>query len=402
MSDIITIFKQELEKRLLEGSIFLQIITGPRQVGKTTVIKEIVDKWSGPAIYSSADLPSPPGNEWITENWNQARLRQKNNPDKKTLLVLDEIQKVERWSEVVKLYYDEDRHSGLQVVLLGSASLTIHAGLTESLLGRYEIMRIPHWGFKECRSRFNWSFETFMQFGGYPAAASLINDVDRWQNFMRDSIIEAVISRDITLLKEIAKPALFRQSLDLAMKYPATFISYDKFIGQLQDKGNATTVKSYLETLSQAFLITLLEKYSSRAISKKASSPKIIPLCPALISTFSEPEKMITDKEWYGRVFESVIGAHLSFFFKSKLYYWRERSSEVDFIIEQGEVLYAIEVKSGRKKPVGGLNAFISAFTKSGKKIKPLIIDKELASELLNTSNKKSILDFFDRYEAVL
>jgi uncharacterized protein len=396
--DIITEFKDTLDERLSQGSIFIQIVTGPRQVGKTTLVKEIVEKWGDAAIYSSADLPSPPGSEWISENWNKARIKLKNSPDKKALLVLDEVQKVERWSEVVKLYYDEDRHSGLQVVLLGSSSLAIHSGLGESLLGRFEIMRLPHWGFRECSLRFNWSFEQFIQFGGYPAPASIIHDIERWQNFMRDSVIEAVISRDISLLKEIAKPALFRQSLELAMKYPASVISYDKFIGQLQDKGNSTTVKSYLETLSHAFLIRLIEKYSSRPVSKKASSPKIIPLCPALISTFNSPVKVIKDSDWYGRVFESVIGAYLSFYFRDTIYYWREKSNEVDFVLENDNELYIIEVKSGLKKSIRGLEAFIKSFKNTDKNITPVIITKELASELLFLNTRTEILTFLRNF----
>ncbi len=256
-------------------------------------------------------------------------------------------------------------------------------------------MRVPHWGYAETKNRFNWDLQTFMKFGGYPAPAVLINDPERWRLFINDSIIEAILSRDIALLKDISKPALFRQTLALAMRYPGAIISYDKFIGQLQDKGNATTVKSYLDTLSKAFLIAIIEKYSTRALSSKASSPKLIPLCPALISAFGDPMRIEREADWFGAVFESIIGAHLNYLFKDKLFYWRERNVEVDFVVEDDSAIYAVEVKSNRRKPLGALKTFQDTFSANEKKVFTLTIDQPLALELLLINKRSEALHLF-------
>lgn len=386
---MIRYFQDILASRLQQELPFIQVILGPRQVGKTTAVKQVCKSWGGEYVFASADSPTPYTYSWLEEQWAKARAL---NSERK-LLVLDEIQKVEGWSEVVKKLYDEDRSTGLQVVLLGSASLSIQSKLSESLLGRYEIIRAHHWGLKESLQEFDWTLDQYLQFGGYPAPAALIEDTERWQRFMLDSVIEPVIARDISLVREIAKPALFRQTISLTMQHPAMELSYQKILGQLQDRGNATTIKSYLETIEHAFLIKILEKYSTRAISTKSSSPKLLPLCPALISAFSGSDRALQDPEWRGRVVESAIGARLSELFPQQLFYWRDGPVEVDFVIATEQELFAIEVKSGRKKSSSGLPGFKKNFTKS----RGLVISGTLIQEILCLESKKDALGFLQK-----
>lgn len=351
-------FESALAERVKQGLPFIQLVLGPRQVGKTTGVKQVCPQWSGEFVFASADSATPHSPLWIEEQWSRAKSLRAT----KKLLVLDEIQKVAGWSEVVKKLYDEDRHSGLQVVLLGSAGLSLQRDLNESLFGRYEIMRAHHWDLRECQEEFGWDINRYLQFGGYPAAAVLTEDVERWQRFMQDSVLEPVLSRDIFLMREIAKPALFRQTLSLVMQHPAMELSYQKILGQLQDRGNASTIKSYIETLQHAFLVRVLEKYSSRVITSKSSSPKLIPLCPALISAYGDPGRVLSDREWRGRVIEAVVGAKLSHLFPEHLFYWRDGAREVDFVVESPSNLFAIEVKSGRRKDERGIAAFKERF----------------------------------------
>lgn len=380
-------FQTILATRLLQGLPFIQVILGPRQVGKTTGVKQVCNEnWEGEFVFASADSPTPYTYSWVEEQWSRARALK----SERKLLVLDEIQKVEGWSEVVKKLYDEDRSSGLQVVLLGSASLSIQSKLSESLLGRYEIIRAHHWNLKECQQEFDWTLDQYLQFGGYPAAAPLIVDAERWQRFMLDSVIEPVISRDISLVREIAKPALFRQTVSLVMQHPAMELSYQKILGQLQDRGNATTIKSYLETIEHAFLIKILEKYSTRAITTKSSSPKLLPLCSALISAFAGSDRILQDSEWRGRVVESAIGARFAQLFPEELFYWRDGAEEVDFIIATQQDLIAVEVKSGRKKGSAGISAFKENFPKSF----GVVLSHELVKQTLSLESKKEALEF--------
>lgn len=384
ISKITREFTNILEERILNWPKLIQIVLGPRQVGKTTGVKQLFEKWQGPKHFATADTPLPPTAEWIIQQWNQARVA-----NSESLLVIDEIQKIPRWSEVVKKLFDEDRDSGkIKVILLGSASLDLSRGLSESLAGRYEIISVPHWSFYECQLAFNWKLDDYLAYGGYPGSAPLVQDPNRWQDYIANNIIAPVIHKDIPMLQDIRKPALFRQVFELALSYPAQEISFQKLIGQLQESGNASTVKHYLEILSQAFLISTLEKYSTRPISTKSSSPKIIPLCPAIISAISSPSKIRNDKEWRGRVLESSVGAQLKRA-RGKLTYWRENKHEVDFVLEKDNYLLAFEIKSNRKKPTTGLNAFSASF----KNAICIQIDENLAADFLLSSSVDQFIE---------
>lgn len=370
-------FTTKLSSRLSEPLNFLQVVVGPRQVGKTTGLKQLYDRWTGPKVMASADLPAPPEPEWILRYWNEAM----DAADEPVLLVLDEVQKVSRWSETIKGLYDPIRSQRrLRVVLLGSASLALSAGLSETLAGRFERIYVPHWDYNESAEAFGWGLDEYLRYGGYPAPAELLPDVERWQSFLRDSIIEPVVARDIFGLASIRKPALFRQTLELAMQYPGQEVSYQKLVGQLQDAGNVSTIRHYLEILQQAFLIRLLPQFSGGVIRQKASSPKIVPLCPALVHAFVSPERMDRDQSWKGRIIELVVGAKLSLRHKS-LYYWRKRNLEVDYVIAENGEITAVEVKSGRERKRTGVNAFLKEYPQAKVKVVDASNLKEFLAE---------------------
>lgn len=361
MLEIKRFFYPSLAARVQQPQLnFMQVLLGPRQIGKSTAIAQLADAWSGAKVIESADQLTPPKAEWIEFVWQRA-LEKKGT----CLLVIDEIQKVKDWANVLKILFDRDRKlNKLRIVLSGSASLSLQSGLNDSLAGRYEVIRCPHWGLDESREAFHWDLPTYLKFGGYPSTAVFIDDVTRWRAFMRDSIIEPVIGRDLQTAVSIQKPALLRQLFELAMHYPAQEISFQKLLGQLQDEGNTATIKHYLEILAGGFLVATLEKYNGSAVRQKSSSPKILPLAPALIHAFTDPEKITLDSEWKGRVFESVIGAHL-YRLPGDLMYWRDGNAEVDYVLKIDGHVIGIEVKSGRRKRQNGIIAFKKAFPKA-------------------------------------
>jgi predicted AAA+ superfamily ATPase len=374
-----------IEQRISQPLNFIQVIVGPRQVGKTTGIEGIYQRWNGPKVLATADLPVPPSSEWIERYWQNAR-----SLDGEVLLVFDEIQKVPRWSETVKALFDRDRKERrLRVVLLGSASLQLSTGLNDSLAGRFELIEVPHWSYNECQVVFGWSFEDYLMFGGYPGAAELISDASRWQRYVRDSIIEPALSRDIFGLVQIRNPALFRQTFELACNYPAQEISYQKLVGQLQYKGNLVTVKHYLEVLEGAFLIRLLQKFSGSALKTKSSSPKILPLCPAITHAFRDPKGALSDPVWRGRVVEMVVGAELARRYRN-LFYWREGNYEVDYVVrdERGRV-FAVEVKSSRPRKLSGLNQFIRKFPDS----RTIVIGLDSISRFFESEDLSALIE---------
>lgn len=359
-----------LTARLREPRRFLQVVTGPRQAGKTTLVEQVLAGLDRPAVSVSADEPALHDASWLAAQWEYARLMAKESGKRGAVLALDEVQKIPGWAHAVKRLWDEDTRArvALSVVVLGSAPLLVQRGLTESLAGRFEILHLPHWSFAEMRAAFGYSLEQFLYFGGYPGAASLINDTPRWRRYMLDALVEPTIARDVLLLTRVDKPALLRRLFELGCRYSGQVLSYTKMLGQLHDAGNTTTLAHYLELLAGAGLVTGLPKFSDAVVRSRASSPKLQVFNTALLTAQSglTPAEVFADREFLGRLTESAVGAHLanaSAIGECELFYWREGNFEVDFVLRAGRTLVAIEVKSGRS-PVAlpGLAAFKAAF----------------------------------------
>ena len=356
-----------LAGRLAEPRRFIQVVAGPRQVGKTTLVQQVVEASGRPVQFASADEPTLRGPEWVAQQWEAARLMA--GPGE-ALLVLDEVQKAAGWAEAVKRLWDEDtrKRRPLKVVLLGSAPLLIQHGLSESLAGRFEILHLPHWSAAEMRAAFDWPVERFILHGGYPGAAPLVADSDRWARYIRDALIETTIARDVLLLTRVDKPALLRRLFDLGCRYSGQVLSYTKMLGQLHDAGNTTTLAHYLDLLSAAGMLTGLPKYAGQAARQRGSSPKLQVLNTALVTAQSglTPDEARADREFWGRLVESAVGAHLANAAAAgvcELFYWRDNNREVDFVVKTGRVVTAIEVKSGRAPEAhAGLAAFAEAF----------------------------------------
>lgn len=348
--------------RRLAGPFLIQVITGPRQVGKTTVARAVAERWNGPTHYAAADVSPPPGAEWIDTHWEIAR---RSAGSGETLLILDEVQKVRGWSEVVKAHWDDDRfhHRPVRVICVGSSAMLLTQGATDSLAGRFFLNRCPHWSFTECRQAFGWDLDRWIFFGGYPGAASLVGEPDDWRAYIMDSLVEAVISRDVLETQRIAKPALLRHLFGLATRFPAEILSYNKMLGQLQDAGNTTTLAHYLDMLETAFLISGLERFSAGHARSRGSSPKLVLWNNALVSASSllSFDHARNNPSLWGRWVENAVGAHLVNHLQGASYeitYWRYRNHEVDYVVRAGEALWAIEVKSGRPGKGAGLAAF--------------------------------------------
>jgi hypothetical protein len=359
-----------LARHLKEPRRFIQVVAGARQVGKTTLVLQVAADAGMPVRYASADEPTLRGTDWIDQQWQAARLALADRSAGGAVLALDEIQKVPGWSETVKRLWDEDTRARrpLKVVLLGSAPLLVTQGLTESLAGRFELLHLPHWSYSEMRAAFGFSLEEFLFYGGYPGAAPLIAEPRRWASYINDALIETSISRDVLLLSRIDKPALLRRLFELACRYSGQVLSYTKMLGQLQDAGNTTTLAHYLELLAGAGMVLGLQKYAGDVARQRGSSPKLQVLNTALLTAQSglTLEEARVDREFWGRLVESAVGAHLANAAAAGecvLYYWRERNREVDFIVRAGRAVTALEVKSGRAPEAHrGVAAFSAAF----------------------------------------
>lgn len=360
---------KQLRERINEPRKFIQVLFGPRQVGKTTLVSQLLEETDIAHSYASADAVATRSETWLMQIWESARLKMKTQNIPEFLLVIDEIQKINNWSEIIKQQWDKDSFDkvNIKLILLGSSRVLLQQGLTESLAGRFETLYIGHWSFSEMQNAFDWSLEQYIYFGGYPGAADLISQEERWKSYIQDSLIATSISKDILMLTRVDKPALLKQLFELGCHYSGQILSYNKMLGQLQDAGNTTTLANYLTLLSDSGLLKGLEKYAGNVVRKRASSPKYQVYNNALITAQSTDSflSVVADAKKWGRLVESAIGAHLvnySITEKYQVYYWRASNYEVDFVIERGDSVVGLEVKSGGNASNKGMSIFSEKF----------------------------------------
>lgn len=363
--------KEIIQKRLQdEPRRFIQVIYGPRQVGKTTLVRQIIRDLNYPHSLVAADAVAATDQVWISQQWENARSKQQLAPDSPYLLVIDEVQKIDNWSEQVKAEWDRDtlEERDIRVILLGSSRLMLQQGLTESLAGRFESTYLGHWSYREMKEAFGLQPDEYIWYGGYPGAITLKDDEDRWKAYVRDSLLETSISRDILMLTRVDKPALMKRLFEIGSSYSGQVLSFTKIMGQLADAGNTTTLANYLVLLNEAGLLGGLEKYSPNLVRKRSSSPKFQVHNTAIMSGISNDtfETLKADHKAWGRWVESAVGAHLinqSFKIKKlNIYYWREANDEVDFVVEYQKRIIALEMKTTKVGGLAGLNAFAKAF----------------------------------------
>ena len=358
-----------LRERIGEPRKFIQVLAGPRQVGKSTLVGQVLNDVTIPYMLENADGVNHEDTDWIGRVWESVRIAMQLQHKKEYLLVIDEVQKIDNWSEAVKAEWDRDSREGrnLKVVLLGSSRLLIRKGLTESLAGRFELIRITHWSYAEMRDAFGYTLDQYIYYGGYPGPAAMIGNEKRWKKYIKDSLVAPAIEKDVIMTSNIYKPVLMKRTFELGCGYSGELLSLTKMIGQLQDAGNVTTIAGYIDILSQCALLCGLQKYANDDSRKYNSIPKFQVFNNALLTTYKGRSFLQDrqDTEVWGRWVESAVGSYLvcqAEELEYKVYYWRERSDEVDFIVVSDDITLAIEVKSGRRKMNNGLPKFTEAF----------------------------------------
>lgn len=358
-----------LKSRMAEPRRRMQIVMGPRQVGKSTLVGQFTEGVSVPFDFFAADGVNRFDSSWIPNKWQQVRMRMDIHSEQEHILIIDEVQKIRGWSEQVKKEWDEDSrsHRNLKVILLGSSRLLLQKGLEESLEGRFETIKMGYWDWQEMHEAFGFSMDEYVYFGGFPGLAPDIQDEDRWRNLMEDSIISPILTRDILEIEEIRNPALLRQVFELACTESAKELSLTKMQGTM-NSGTVPTIKNYLDILNKSMIVQPLQNYSPSRVKEKQSVPKMQVFNNAFrnrFGTFSFDEARVDPAEW-GRLVESAVGAHLANRAMTddyELFYWRnERRQECDYVLRKGQALVAIEVKSGSVDKTVGFEKFKEQF----------------------------------------
>lgn len=358
-----------LRRRLGEPRKFIQVVLGPRQIGKTTVVRQVLHDINKPQLYFSADDTAVAGSAWLASCWTAARLEAQTHPDAGCVLVIDEIQKVPNWSETVKRQWDDDtwNERNIKVVLLGSSRALILQGLSESLMGRFEEIRMTHWTYAEMRDCFGLTVDEFIYFGGYPGAVEMMQDEARWKVYVRNSMIDATVNRDIFEDVRIGKAALLRKTLELGAAYSGKILSLTKLLGEIQDAGNVMTIAGYLERLNQCGLLGTFQKFSVDDARRRASIPKFQVHNNALLTALSAGtfEQVRNDPVKWGHYIESAVGAYLisqAYRLQFEVFYWRDGNNEVDFVLRKDGKVLALEVKSNHERYTKGLDVFCQKF----------------------------------------
>lgn len=360
---------QIIKSRLEENRKFIQVVMGARQIGKSTVVKQVLKDIDIPFQFFSADNVPATNTAWISNCWAAVRSLKENKGWESAILVIDEIQKIANWSEAVKKEWDADtfNDNNIKVLLLGSSRVLLEKGLSESLAGRFEEIRMTHWTYNEMKECFGVTLDQYIFYGGYPGAATLLNDNDRFEQYIQSSIIDATINKDILMDAPIGKPALLKQTFELGAAYSGNLLSLNKMLGSLKDSGNTSTLAGYINLLNDSGLLCGLQKYSVDMSRRRASIPKFQVYNNALKMVYTPLtfEQAVLDRKAWGHIFESAIGAYLvsqAFANRFEVYYWRERNDEVDFILRKKGSLIAIEVKSNAEKTTQGLEKFKQLF----------------------------------------
>lgn len=389
---------KELQERMDEPRKLIQVLAGPRQVGKTTLIHQFVDQCKQPITNLTSEMAGDKDARWLSEQWEKIRAFMRVSGEKEHILIVDEVQKLDNWSEVVKKEWDADTWNkvNIKVILLGSSRLLIKDGLTESLMGRFELIEMPHWSYTLMHKAFGMSVEQYVYYGGYPGTGDFLTDDRRWLKYVLNAIIDPAIDSDVLMTKVLYKPALMRQVFDLGCSYSSELLSYKKIVGQLDDAGSSATVASYLQTLGEAHLLAGLQKYAGDTARRYQSVPKLQVFNNALLTAYQghgfDKERM--EPARWGRWVESCVGAHLmnnQSLDGYKTYYWRDHDDEVDFVLVfRDRRVMALEVKSGRRRTNNGLRRFRDLF----KPDKAFVIGKDdFPLELFLTISPKQLLD---------
>lgn len=358
-----------IKARLEEPRHFIQVIVGPRQIGKSTVVKQVLKDIELPYLFYSADDVPATNRAWVADCWAAARSLMTSKKFEQFILVIDEIQKIANWSEIIKKEWDADTFNdlNLKILLLGSSRVLLEKGLSESLAGRFEEIRMTHWKYCEMRDAFGMTLDEYLFYGAYPGAAILTHDYDRFQQYIQSAIIDSTINKDILMDTPISKPALLRQTFELGASYSGELLSLNKMLGMLQDAGNTSTLLSYLRLLDDCGMLCGLQKFSIDMARRKASIPKLQVYNNALKLAYLNTtlEHALIDRRSWGRIFESGVGSYLinqAFKHRFEVFYWRDRNMEVDFVLKKNDSLVAIEIKSNAEKQTAGLNEFRERF----------------------------------------
>lgn len=362
----------------------IQVLTGARQVGKTTLLLELADHLGTRAVYAAADGPEAALPGFWERLW--SRGEEAARAHGRAVILLDEVQRLGDWAGKLKGEWDrlKRQRSRINVVVSGSSALRLARGSRESLAGRFERITLAHWSASAASSVFRIGREDAADLavrqGLYPGAFRFRRDPARWAAYVRDAIVEPAIGRDLLALAPVRRPALLRQVFATAVTLPAKIVSLQKLQGRLEERGSLETIAHYLDLLADAYLVAGLDKHSARASRRRSAPPKLIALNNALLAV-GDPHGSPDPGREPERFGGWVENACLAFAWNAGqgVTYWREEPLEVDGVLDGSWGSWALEIKTGRfgAADLSGLLEFVRRFPS----YRPLVVCEESGLE---------------------
>ncbi len=342
----------------------IQLVTGPRQVGKTTLLLDLAAERADRALYAAADAPEATLPGYWERFWADAEARAASGP---LAVLLDEVHLLPSWAAALKGQWDRfgRRRIPIHIIATGSSALRVTHGSRESLAGRFERLAFAHWSAGALAATFRMAdadaARQAVLFGTYPGASPLTGDEARWRAYVRDAIIDPAIGRDVLALGQVRRPALLRQVFAVAAGSPAAIVSLQKIQGQLAERGALETVSHYLGLLQEAYLVAALEKFATRATRRRAAPPKLVTLNNALISAVhpdGPPDEGREPARFGAWVENACLASAVNH--GQRVTYWREEPLEVDAVIDGSWGRLAVEIKTSRfeSRDLAGLFEF--------------------------------------------
>lgn len=368
-------FEEEIISELSEDIV--TAITGLRRSGKTTLVKRVIkhllnegDHPSKHVMYFSFDIEKVEIDELLQTYFTEI-LRTPPEDADQTFIFLDEVQKIDNWSDHVKAYYDS--YEDIKFVITGSSSANIRKGGGESLVGRmstkdlttftfreylrYNDVNIPEKEFGDFPMPVNDSeiktkFLEYLETGGFPGLITFdeTTKIERLKD-----IIDLTLFRDVIEIFEIQRPELLQGIFRSLSANSSSIVNYNK-ISKNHD-AQYKTVKKYIEELEQSFLIELSRRFENNIFKEYRKRPKIYS---------SDHSFCILENADQGLTAETLAYNHIKTLGETG--YWRKNKNEVDIVLKRDDDIYGCEVKYKnkiRESDKKGLKNFNKEFPKS-------------------------------------
>jgi predicted AAA+ superfamily ATPase len=330
--------QEQVEARLADFPVVA--VLGPRQCGKTTLIRETVASHPG-VVYLDLERPSDLGKLRDPELF--FNLQRLEGPA--SLFCLDEIQRAPELFPVLRSLVDEDRRNG-QFLLLGSASRDLLRQTSESLAGRIAYLELTPFLASEIPQDDPGALTRLWVRGGFPL--SFLAAGDESSRIWRESFMLTFLERDLPQLGfNVPAATLHRLWRMLAHLHGQTLNSSQ--LGAALGVSH-TTVRSYLDLLTQTFMLRLLEPFATNTKKRLVKSPKVYLRDSGILHTLLQIDRLddllahpVCGESWEGLVIENVVAALPRW---QPSFYRTKAGAEIDLVLERGRRKLAIECKA--------------------------------------------------------